>query len=149
MVKCFCTQKYAPVAQWIEQETSKLKAVGSNPTRGTILRQASAVSSAESAQDCTMFYVYILRCDNQSFYVGLTDNLKRRIFQHQNKQSLHTKRYSKVECVYIEQFAKRLNAEKREQQLKKWSRAKKEALINEEKNKLIELSKSKSWVAEG
>ena len=35
-LNAFVLKKRAPVAQWIEQETSKLKAVGSNPTRGTI-----------------------------------------------------------------------------------------------------------------
>lgn len=96
-----------------------------------------------------MFYVYILRCDNQSFYVGLTDNLERRVFQHQNKESLHTKRYSTIKLVYSEEFERRFDAEKREQQLKKWSRAKKEVLIRGEIDKLINLSRSKSWVVEG
>ena len=95
-----------------------------------------------------MYYVYILQCD-QSFYVGLTDNLERRIFQHQSKQSPHTKRYSKIECVYEEKFNTRFGAENREQQLKGWSKAKKEALINGEKKKLIGLSRNKSWVDEG
>ena len=96
-----------------------------------------------------MFYVYILRCDNQSFYVGLTDNLERRVLQHQNKESFHTKRYPSIKLVYSEKFDKRTAAEKREQQLKKWSRAKKEALINDEMDELIKLSKNKSWVVEG
>ncbi|MBI2588926.1 GIY-YIG nuclease family protein [Candidatus Saccharibacteria bacterium] len=51
-----------------------------------------------------MFYIYILLCNDQSYYIGLTDNLGRRVSQYQNKQSLHTKRYSKIEYVYSEKF---------------------------------------------
>ena len=91
-----------------------------------------------------MFYVYILNCDDKIYYVGVTDNLRRRIYQHKNKQSLYTKRYSKIDCVHIEEFDKRIDAEKRESQLKKWSHIKKEALINADIKKLIALSKGES-----
>ena len=96
-----------------------------------------------------MYYIYILKCDDQSFYVGLTDNLERRLAQHQNKRSLYTKRYSNIKLVYSEKFHKRIDAEQREQQLKGWSRAKKEALISDNKNRLIKLSKSKSLAVDG
>ena len=91
-----------------------------------------------------MYYIYILDCDNAFFYVGLTSDVERRLFQHQNHQSLHTKRYNNIKLVHTEKFNNRVAAEKREKQLKGWSKAKKEALIEDNTEKLKTLSKSKS-----
>jgi len=89
-----------------------------------------------------MYYIYILECDNAFFYVGLTKNLKTRLIQHQEHQSLHTKRYKSIRLVYSEKLNKRIDAEKRETQLKGWSRAKKKALIAGDIERLKSLSKS-------
>lgn len=88
------------------------------------------------------FFVYILLCDNRKFYIGITDNLERRIEQHHKKQSSYTKQFSIIKLVYSEKFATRLKAEIREKQLKGWSIAKKKALISGNKKLLINLSKS-------
>ena len=91
-----------------------------------------------------MYCVYILECDNTFFYVGLTADVKRRLFQHQNLQSRHTKRYRVMNLVHTEEFTKRSAAEKREKQLKGWSKAKKKALIAGDIELLERLSKPKS-----
>lgn len=91
-----------------------------------------------------LYFLYILLCDNQFFYVGITNNLDRRLEQHQAKHSKFTKRYKVIKHVYTEQFEKRTQAEKREKQIKGWSKAKKQALIENNIEKLIILSKSKS-----
>lgn len=91
-----------------------------------------------------MYYVYILKCDDAFFYVGLTTNLDKRVIQHQKHQSTHTKRYDKMRLVYSEALNKRIDAEKRENQLKGWSRDKKKALITGDIELLRKLSKSKS-----
>ena len=91
-----------------------------------------------------MYYVYILECDNAFFYVGLTSDVQRRLFQHQNHESLHTKRYKTVKLVCTEEFYIRSDAEKRERQLKGWSKAKKKALIQGDTKLLENLSQSKS-----
>ncbi len=108
--------------------------MGSNPTPGAILRQA---------QDF-MFYLYILLCDKAFFYVGITNDLDRRMKDHKAGRSPHTKRYDTVDLVYTETYPSRQAAEKREQQLKGWTRAKKKALIDGDIEQLKELSSGKS-----
>ena len=88
--------------------------------------------------------MYILECDKAFFYVGLTINLHKRLVQHQKHHSPHTKRYNVVRLVHSETFNKRFDAEKREKQLKGWSKAKKNALIMGDIELLKKLSKSKS-----
>jgi len=91
-----------------------------------------------------MYYVYILECDDAACYVGLTTNIETRLLQHQKHQSLHTKRYDKIELVYFEKFNMRFDAERRERQLKGWSKAKKAALIVGNIEHLKMLSRPKS-----
>ncbi len=91
-----------------------------------------------------MYNIYILECDNAFFYVGLTTNLETRLLQHQKHQSSYTKRYGEVQIVYSEKFTKRVDAAKREKQLKGWSKAKKKALIVGDVELLKKLSRSKS-----
>jgi len=87
-------------------------------------------------------FVYILLCDNRKYYVGITDDLERRIKQHKNKHSPYTKQFSIIELVYSEKYENRSKAELREYQIKGWSIAKKKALISGNKELLINLSKS-------
>ncbi len=50
-------------------------------------------------------YVYILRCEDDSFYTGSTDDLIRRIAQHQNGEGAnYTKKRLPVKLVYYEEF---------------------------------------------
>ena len=92
-----------------------------------------------------MWYVYIIEfLDNNNFYVGITDNLDRRFNEHKNKKGGHYTSYHQVKRVaYSEVFENRLLATKREKQLKGWSNAKKIALIQNNKNELKLLSKSR------
>ena len=79
-----------------------------------------------------MYFVYILRTSLNTLYVGSTNNLTRRVKEHQNKTSRSAKyiRYfNSVELVYNEKYETRSEAMKREIQLKKWTRKKKDALI--------------------
>ena len=89
----------------------------------------------------TMWYVYILLCDQKTYYVGQTDDIDRRLAQHKHKESFFTKKFSDLQLVYTEQLSSRSSAERREVQLKKWSVAKKKALIAGDKMKLVKLSK--------
>lgn len=88
------------------------------------------------------YYVYILECLDKSYYVGVTNHLYRRIAKHENGQipRAYTKSKRPVKLVYTENFMDIKQANAREKQIKKWSRAKKEALINGVENKLPELS---------
>jgi predicted GIY-YIG superfamily endonuclease len=87
-------------------------------------------------------FVYILLCDNRKFYVGITDDLERRLGQHRRGYSPYTKQFSIIELVYSEKYSSRAKAEFREKQIKGWSIAKKKALISGDKGLLVKLSKS-------
>jgi predicted GIY-YIG superfamily endonuclease len=77
-----------------------------------------------------MAYVYILRCADGSLYVGETDNLDARILKHNDgTASAFTAQRRPVLLVYSEMHDVRSAAQARERQLKRWTRAKKEALI--------------------
>ena len=88
------------------------------------------------------WYTYILLCDNEIYYTGLTSNLRNRLISHKAKLNFATKRFSKIKLVYSEKYATRKEAERREQQVKRWKRAKKKALINGDSELLKKLSKS-------
>jgi putative endonuclease len=76
-----------------------------------------------------MWFVYILLCNETTFYVGITDDLKLRFSQHKNKESFFTKKFSDLKYVYCEKYSSKYLAAKREKQLKGWSQAKKKMLI--------------------
>ena len=92
------------------------------------------------------FWVYILKCSDDSFYTGHSDNLEKRLFEHQEGiiSTCYTFNKRPLELVFVESFNTREEALSREQQIKGWSRAKKIALINSDWDKLILLSKSYS-----
>ncbi|MCA1749946.1 MAG: GIY-YIG nuclease family protein [Parasphingopyxis sp.] len=76
------------------------------------------------------FYAYILRCADRTYYTGHTDNLERRLAEHQGGGVCDwTRRRLPVEMVWSETFPTRIEALEAERRIKGWSRAKKEALI--------------------
>ena len=90
------------------------------------------------------FYVYILRCSDDSYYVGHTRDVTLRVARHNNgKGASWTARRLPVTLVYQESAATEEAAIKRERQLKGWSRKKKEALIEGDHAALKTASKRK------
>ncbi|MBV8922290.1 GIY-YIG nuclease family protein [Bradyrhizobium sp.] len=80
------------------------------------------------------FYVYILACKIGTIYIGVTNDIIRRVAEHRSKLVKgFTSKYDVVKLVCFEQFDDPENAIRREKQLKKWNRAWKIRLI-EEKN---------------
>jgi len=76
-------------------------------------------------------WMYILLCSDGSYYTGSTNDLHRRIMQHQTGQGAnHTKKRLPVELVYYEEYDRIDLAFYREKQIQGWNRKKKEALIN-------------------
>ena len=75
------------------------------------------------------WFVYILLCDNKSYYVGITHNLNQRLLSHKSGSNIATKEYKNIELLYNEPYKTRSEAENREKQLKGWIVAKKKALI--------------------
>jgi predicted GIY-YIG superfamily endonuclease len=89
------------------------------------------------------FYVYILQCRDGSYYVGHTDNLEKRMMQHdEGLCGGYTSRRRPVELVFVDEFPTRQETIERERQLKGWSRAKKEALIRGDWETLRGLAKN-------
>ena len=87
------------------------------------------------------FFVYMLRCNDGSFYVGQTDDLSHRIAQHQHgKGCQYTQSRLPVELVWSQEFDDRDEARETEKRLKGWSRAKKQALINKDFELISKLS---------
>lgn len=79
------------------------------------------------------YCVYILSSINRTLYIGVTGNLKRRIWEHKNKVVPgFTERYNVDRLVYYEQTENVYSALEREKQLKKWRRDKKTFLIEKE-----------------
>ncbi len=87
-------------------------------------------------------YMYILECNDGTYYVGSTNNLELRLTQHQNGEGAnHTKKRLPVKLIYYEEFQRVDFAFYREKQVQGWCRKKKEALMRgmpEELNKLSE-----------
>jgi len=76
-----------------------------------------------------MYYVYILLCSNKSFYIGHTNNLKKRYKEHCDGFVKYTKPLRPLKLVYYEKYKTKVEAVSRERQLKGWSRQKKINLI--------------------
>ena len=80
-----------------------------------------------------MPFVYILRCADGSYYVGKTNDLYTRLAEHQSGVGAdYATARRPVEMVYAEEHSTIRSAKNRELQLKRWSRAKKEALISQD-----------------
>ncbi|UMB61673.1 GIY-YIG nuclease family protein [Lutibacter sp. A80] len=88
--------------------------------------------------------VYILKCADNSYYVGVTNNLEKRIMEH--KEGLDSKSYTfkrrPIALIWNQTFNDIEQAIGFEKKLKGWNRVKKEALINGEFDKLVRLSKN-------
>jgi len=79
---------------------------------------------------------------DNSYYIGVTNNVERRLQEHQSgiSKDSYTHNRRPVELVFYENFLNAQSAIQFEKKIKKWTRRKKEALINGEWNKLKEYS---------
>ena len=86
-----------------------------------------------------LYHCYILTNKNRTvLYIGYTEDVKRRLEQHQNGTATSfTKKYSVIDLIYLEKFKDKKEAKKREKQLKNWHKEWKWNLIKE-KNPLLE-----------
>ena len=110
-------------------------------TTGSKVTELAEVTQIDNAYG----YMYILQCSDGSFYTGSTKNLQRRLIEHrEDKGAKHTTLHSPVKLIYYETFSRIDEAFNREKQIQKWSRAKKVALINNDIERLKQLSTSKN-----
>lgn len=96
------------------------------------------------------YYVYIMTNDTGTLYIGVTNNLVRRVYEHKTKKiSGFTERYNINKLVYYEHHKYILNAIEREKQLKGLLRKKKITLIRSINPDWEDLSKDLDWEAIG
>ncbi|MFA5917820.1 MAG: GIY-YIG nuclease family protein [Candidatus Gracilibacteria bacterium] len=86
--------------------------------------------------------VYILKCSDNSFYTGSTNDIKKRLHEHNNLKSgaHYTKIRRPVEIIYTEIFETLNEARKRECEIKKLTRKEKEKLIEKSINYILKLN---------
>ncbi len=90
-----------------------------------------------------MPYMYILECADGSYYTGSTWDLERRLQEHQSGTGAnHTAKRLPVKLAYYEYYDRIDDAFRREKQVQGWSRRKKQALIEENYEKLVEYSRN-------
>jgi putative endonuclease len=89
-------------------------------------------------------WFYILRLKSRALYIGATTDLDQRYKDHCSGKACRTTNFDPpVALVHSEEFETNLDARRREAQVKRWSRAKKEALVSGDTTKLRKLSKRK------
>ena len=85
----------------------------------------------------------MLKCSDKTYYTGFTSNLDQRIIEHQSGKYKDSYSYTRrpLNLFFYAEFTDQNTAIEMEKQIKKWSKAKKEALINNKFNKLLNLAK--------
>lgn len=73
-----------------------------------------------------MWFVYIILCEDNSFYTGYSNNPQKRFLDHKNGKGGHyTRSHKPIKQIYLEKLATKSEALKREFEIKSWSRTKK------------------------
>ena len=93
-----------------------------------------------------LYYVYILKCSDGTYYTGITNNIERRLKEHQLgfNQDCYTFKRRPVELVFYTNFMDPKQAIMYEKKIKKWSKSKKEAIIKGKWEDLKALSECKN-----
>ncbi|APY10014.1 hypothetical protein BWZ22_01590 [Seonamhaeicola sp. S2-3] len=97
------------------------------------------------------FFVYIVKCKDDSFYTGFTNNLERRLYEHNagTDKNAYTYKRRPVALVWYEMFTDPSQAIMFEKKIKGWSRRKKQALIDGDWNRLVQYSKNYTEYGKG
>ena len=92
------------------------------------------------------YYVYILKCNDDSLYVGITSDIDRRLTEHNAGKypEAYTHNRRPVSLVFCQEFTDPNQAIEFEKKLKKWSRLKKQALIDENFERIQDLSECRN-----
>ena len=89
------------------------------------------------------FYVYIMTNKSGTLYVGITNNIKRRAYEHRNKLSPgFASKYNITRLLYVEAIQDSISAIAREKQIKAWRRQKKLDLIKSQNPTLKDISEN-------
>ncbi len=89
------------------------------------------------------YWVYMVLCSDASYYVGITNDVERRLWEHNEGIDIHCYTFTRrpVQLVHASDFSDPNAAIKWEKQLKGWSRKKKDALVHGHWEKLRELAR--------
>ncbi|MBN1674532.1 MAG: GIY-YIG nuclease family protein [Kiritimatiellae bacterium] len=91
-----------------------------------------------------MYYLYILLCSDNSYYIGVSKNPTERAQAHNTEATVaYTWTRRPVTLVYTEEHPSLSSARRREHQLKNWSHAKKGALVKRDRTRLKRLARSR------
>ncbi|MCZ4319947.1 GIY-YIG nuclease family protein [Aequorivita viscosa] len=92
------------------------------------------------------YYVYILECSDKSYYTGITNDLSKRLEQHTagTKRGAYTYKRRPITLKFHQEFNDVLQAIYFEKKIKRWTRAKKKALIDGDVNMLKALSECRN-----
>lgn len=92
------------------------------------------------------YYVYIMSNQSRTLYIGMTNDLERRVAQHKAKRIPEfTAKYNCTQLVYYEEFTEVAQAIEWEKRLKGWTRAKKLALIEQQNERWEDLAAD--WIS--
>ncbi|GAA4268031.1 hypothetical protein GCM10022257_01320 [Hyunsoonleella aestuarii] len=96
--------------------------------------------------DMLFYYVYILKCNDENFYTGITNDLEKRVAEHQSgyDKDAYTYKRRPLSLEFYQEFNDVLQAIHFENKIKKWTRAKKAALIRGDFNMLQILSECRN-----
>ncbi len=82
------------------------------------------------------WFIYILECEDESLYTGYSSNANKRFLTHcAGKGAKYTKSHKPRKILYTEEYDTKIEAIKRERQIKGWSRKKKLEFIKKRKKK--------------
>ncbi len=109
-------------------------------TKSVVLRLSSFDGQSKNLKR-KMYYVYILATqDNKKIHIDVTNDLVRRVYEHkQGFVDSYTKKFQIHKLIYFEETTSIYFAIIREKQLKKWTRNKKDTLINKINSKWLEI----------
>ncbi len=108
------------------------------------MNQKVSIIKSYSSPMSSPYFVYIVQCSDGSYYIGITINIEQRLLTHRKSRGArYTAMRLPIVLVHTESFSSQAQALHRESQLKKWTHAKKHALIQLNVVKLRELSKSR------
>lgn len=91
------------------------------------------------------YYVYILKCSDNTFYTGVTSNIDKRLTEHIDGKHKNSYTFNRrpLSLEFYAEFSNVQQAITKEKQIKKWSQKKKVALINGDFDSLPNLAKKK------
>ena len=109
---------------------------------GRVYRDPETPNTLQKLEESQMPFMYILKCNDGTYYTGSTYNLEKRLLEHASGEGAnYTIKRLPVELVYFEKYDRIDVAFNREKQIQKWSHKKKENLINGNIDVLKEESK--------